>query len=155
MKRVLILITLIFCLEGLAGFVSGEEENSQGQISDRTAVKEELTQRVSDLYGTLRLKDISTYYIRRSLEEFFASSESLSEFIVSLLFDLRETGIKDRRIRKFKLQEVEFTENNQEAKVRIRLSGRYFLFFNRKFTREDKWIYQDGKWLLIPPDKLY
>ncbi len=155
MKRFLILLTLILCLEGLAESASGEEENRQNEGSSGTGVKEELTQRASDLYGTLRLKDISNYHIRRSLEEFFASREGLSEFIVSLLFDLREIGIKDQRIRKFKLKEVELAGDNQEAKIRIRLSGRYFLFFNRKFTREDKWTYQDGRWILIPPDKLY
>ena len=155
MKKVLILLTLILCLEGVAGFVSGEEESSQGQISDRTTVKEELTQRVNDLYGTIRLKDISIYHIRKSLEDFFTSPETLSDFIVSLFVDLQKARIKDRRIRKFKLKEVEIAENNQEAKVRVKFSGRYFLFFNRSFTREDEWKYQDGKWLLIPPDKLY
>jgi hypothetical protein len=155
MRRVLTSLILILCLGGLAPSDSGGEEVGLNEGSSGTTIKEELTQRVSDLYRALRLKDISTYYIRKSLEEFFVSPEELSDFIVSLLFDLRETGIKDQRIRKFKLKEVEFAKNNQEAKVRVRLSGRYFLFFNRSFTREDKWTYQDGKWLLIPPNKLY
>ncbi len=156
MKRFLILLIVIICLEGLVESASsGEEESRLNEESSGTTVKEELTQRVSDLYGTIRGKDISTYYIRRSLEDFFASPEDLSDFIVSLLFDLRKARIKDSRIRKFKLKEVEIAENNHEAKVKVALSGRYFLFFNRKFTRVDKWKYQDGKWFLIPPDKLF
>jgi hypothetical protein len=150
MRKILILLTLLLCLGGLAFSASGGEEEGSGVVA-----KEKLADRANDLYETIRLKDISIYYIRESLEDFFVSPDSLSEFIVSMLYDLRKARIKDNRIRKFKIKEIELAENDREATIKVKLSGRYFLFFNRSFTREDKWEYQDGKWLLIPPKKLY
>lgn len=114
---------------------------------------EELKTRITSLYQTLQNKDIRNYHVRDEISGFFQNPDDLSQYLVSIFVRLEKIGSKDFRIRNFKIQRIDFDDN--EARVTIEIRSYYFLFLKKTFSQVDRWKLltpaADKKdWYLVP-----
>lgn len=116
-------------------------------------LSEGLKQRLHSFYSSLRNKDIRSYSLRQEIIPFFFEIHDLDQFIVTTLVRMEKSGIKDTRIRKYKIMNIELAKG--EARVTVKISGYYLLFLKTSFLQVDRWEYrktESGKedWFLVP-----
>lgn len=112
--------------------------------------KGDLLGRVGSLYTLLTQRDVASRYIRPDLDPFFETPSDASLFIVDLLWQMRQKRLQSRRILGWRIAEVEFFSDGEEAEVVMALRGRYYLFTWRTLWRKDRWVRGGGRWFLKP-----
>ena len=116
-------------------------------------LSEGLKQRLNSFYSSLRDKDIRSYSLRQEIVPFFFEIRDLDQFIVTTLVRMEKSSIKDTRIRRYKIMNIELGKG--EARVTVKISGYHLLFLKTSFRQIDRWEYRKTEsgqedWFLVP-----
>lgn len=110
-----------------------------------------LIERAQALYGRMQGKNVRHYNLRSDLKPFFTSEEELNTFLVRLAKDFDAAGVYTNRLEGNQVEMVEADPSYGFGQTRAVLEADWFLWFNRRIKRVDRWKYIDGQWYVNPP----
>lgn len=100
------------------------------------------------LCSTIRGQNIAHYSIRASLQQFFKTGDSLSEYIVMLYYLMKENKFKDFYVVDCTVNEVRKLSSDA-AEVEYKISGHWLLFLTKSITITDRWEKEGERWFII------
>lgn len=122
-----------------------------GAAVAETSHDDRVLERATELYGHLVGKNIRHHRIRDDIEPYFETHEVRSNFLIRLAREVSEAGFSNSRPKEVSVRLIEVDTFYGTAETEAELKGRWFLWFNRSFTRVDTWTLVNDQWYLDAP----